>query len=78
MYPPPHPTQPQISYLFVPPSQQYQSHQTLSVLRIAYNTPQSLTKPLTEFPQMDSGLAVLVFNQGDDLISCLNKADDIK
>nr|GEU50325.1 hypothetical protein [Tanacetum cinerariifolium] len=23
---------------------------------------------------MDSGLAVLVFNQGDDLISCLNKA----
>ncbi|GJV05648.1 retrovirus-related pol polyprotein from transposon TNT 1-94, partial [Tanacetum coccineum] len=27
-----------------------------------------------EFPQMDSGLVVLVFNQGDDPISCLNKA----
>ncbi|GJT71212.1 integrase, catalytic region, zinc finger, CCHC-type containing protein [Tanacetum coccineum] len=29
---------------------------------------------MTEFPQMDSGLAVLVFNQGDDPIACLNKA----
>ncbi|GJY59150.1 hypothetical protein Tco_0459042 [Tanacetum coccineum] len=58
----------------VPPSQQYQSHQTSSVPPIAYNTPQSLTQPLTEFPQMDLGLAVPVFNQGDDPIACLNKA----
>ncbi|GKF41617.1 hypothetical protein Tco_0124959, partial [Tanacetum coccineum] len=29
---------------------------------------------MTEFPQMDSGLVVPVFSQGDDLISCLNKA----
>ncbi|GKC85883.1 hypothetical protein Tco_1141600 [Tanacetum coccineum] len=29
---------------------------------------------MTEFPQLDSGLAVPVFTQGDDLISCLNKA----
>ncbi|GJW50870.1 hypothetical protein Tco_0092221 [Tanacetum coccineum] len=41
---------------------------------IAYNTPQSLTQPLTEFHQMDSGLAIPVFNQGDDPIACLNKA----
>ncbi|GJW15037.1 integrase, catalytic region, zinc finger, CCHC-type containing protein [Tanacetum coccineum] len=27
-----------------------------------------------QFPQLDSGLAVIVFNQGDDLIACLNKA----
>ncbi|GJZ29106.1 retrovirus-related pol polyprotein from transposon TNT 1-94 [Tanacetum coccineum] len=32
------------------------------------------TQPLTEFPQMDSSLAVPVFNQGDDQIACLNKA----
>ncbi|GJX64813.1 hypothetical protein Tco_0299156 [Tanacetum coccineum] len=29
---------------------------------------------MTEFPQMDSGLAVCVFTQGDDPISYLNKA----
>ncbi|GJW91299.1 retrovirus-related pol polyprotein from transposon TNT 1-94 [Tanacetum coccineum] len=28
---------------------------------------------MTEFPQMDSGLAVPMFNQGVDPISCLNK-----
>ncbi|GKG17925.1 hypothetical protein Tco_0372223, partial [Tanacetum coccineum] len=57
-------------------SQQYQSHQTVSVPPIAYNTPQSSTQSLTGFPQMDSSLAVLVFNQGDDPIACLNKAMD--
>ncbi|GKC95433.1 integrase, catalytic region, zinc finger, CCHC-type containing protein, partial [Tanacetum coccineum] len=31
-------------------------------------------KPMIEFPKMDSGLVVPVFNQGDDPISCLNKA----
>ncbi|GJT38749.1 hypothetical protein Tco_0938614 [Tanacetum coccineum] len=30
--------------------------------------------PLAFFPQIDSGLVVLVFNQGDDPIACLNKA----
>nr|GEW07189.1 retrovirus-related Pol polyprotein from transposon TNT 1-94 [Tanacetum cinerariifolium] len=29
---------------------------------------------MTEFSQLDLGLAVLVFNPGDDLIACLNKA----
>ncbi|GJV09914.1 integrase, catalytic region, zinc finger, CCHC-type containing protein [Tanacetum coccineum] len=29
---------------------------------------------MNEFPQLDSGLAVLVFTQGDDPIACLNKA----
>ncbi|GJT51633.1 retrovirus-related pol polyprotein from transposon TNT 1-94 [Tanacetum coccineum] len=72
MYPSPHHSQPQISHSSVPPSQQYQSHQTSSVPPTTYNTPQSLTQQLTKFPQM--GLAVPVFNQVDDLISCLNKA----
>ncbi|GJY57765.1 retrovirus-related pol polyprotein from transposon TNT 1-94 [Tanacetum coccineum] len=73
MYPPTHPSQPQINHSSVPPSHPYQSqvnHQTSSIPQIAYNSPQ----PLTEFPQMDSGLAVPVFNQGYDLIACLNKA----
>ncbi|GJS39105.1 hypothetical protein Tco_0564148, partial [Tanacetum coccineum] len=74
MYPSPHLTQPQISNLSIPPSEQYQSHQTLFVPLIACNSPQSSTRPMTEFPQMDSGLAVLVFNTGDDPISYLNKA----
>ncbi|GKA38633.1 retrovirus-related pol polyprotein from transposon TNT 1-94 [Tanacetum coccineum] len=29
---------------------------------------------MTEFPQLDSGLAVPMFTQGDDPIACLNKA----
>nr|GEW76855.1 hypothetical protein [Tanacetum cinerariifolium] len=73
MYPSPHLSQPQINHSSVLPSQQYQSHQTSSVPPIAYNSPQYLTQPLTEIPQMDSGLAVPVFNQGDDPIACLNK-----
>ncbi|GKC72916.1 hypothetical protein Tco_1118799, partial [Tanacetum coccineum] len=32
---------------------------------------------MIEFPQMDSGLVVPVFNQGDDPISCLKKAMDL-
>ncbi|GKD99823.1 integrase, catalytic region, zinc finger, CCHC-type containing protein, partial [Tanacetum coccineum] len=49
-------------------------HQTSSLPQIAYNSPQLSTQPLIEFPQMDLGLAVLVFNPEDDLIACLNKA----
>ncbi|GJS26975.1 integrase, catalytic region, zinc finger, CCHC-type containing protein [Tanacetum coccineum] len=51
-----------------------QSHQTSSVPQITYNLPQPLTQPLTEFPQMDSSLAIPMFNQGDDPIACLIKA----
>ncbi|GJR27498.1 retrovirus-related pol polyprotein from transposon TNT 1-94 [Tanacetum coccineum] len=54
MFPPPHLSQPKTCHSSVLPSQQYQSHQTLFVLPIAYNSPQSLTQPMTEFPQMDS------------------------
>ncbi|GKA50261.1 ribonuclease H-like domain-containing protein [Tanacetum coccineum] len=77
MYPPTHPSQPQINHSSVPPSHPYQSqmiHQTSFVPQIAYTLPQSSTQPLTEFPQLDSGLAVPVFNQEDDPIACLNKA----
>ncbi|GJS79248.1 hypothetical protein Tco_0729129 [Tanacetum coccineum] len=74
MYPPHHSSQPQISHSSVPLSQQYQSHQTSYVPQISYTLPQPSTQPLTEFPQLDSGLAVPVFNQRDDHISCLNKA----
>ncbi|GJZ78605.1 integrase, catalytic region, zinc finger, CCHC-type containing protein [Tanacetum coccineum] len=77
MYLPPHLSQPQISYSSILSSQQYQSHmdhQTSYVPPIAYNSPQSLTQPMTGFPQMDSGLVVHVFTQGDDSIACLNKA----
>nr|GEU41584.1 hypothetical protein [Tanacetum cinerariifolium] len=35
---------------------------------------QASTQPMTEFPQLDSGLTVSRFTQGDDLISRLNKA----
>ncbi|GJR05137.1 hypothetical protein Tco_0528121 [Tanacetum coccineum] len=79
MYPPNHLSQPQINHSSVLPSQQYQSHmnhQTSSVPLIAYNSPQYSTQPMTEFPQMDSGLVVPMFNQGDDPIACLNKAKD--
>ncbi|GKE72991.1 hypothetical protein Tco_1535032 [Tanacetum coccineum] len=77
MYPPPHLSQPQISHSSVPPSQPYQSHmdhQISYVPPIAYNSPQSSTQPMTEFPQMDSDIAVPVFTQRDDPIACLNKA----
>ncbi|GJT37810.1 hypothetical protein Tco_0937675 [Tanacetum coccineum] len=77
MYSAPHLYQLQISHSFVPPSQYYQSHmdhQTSSVLQNAYHSPQVSTQPMTEFPQLESGLVVLVFTQGDDPIAYLNKA----
>ncbi|GJT29363.1 hypothetical protein Tco_0909638 [Tanacetum coccineum] len=49
-------------------------YQTSSLPQIAYNSPQPSTQPLIEFPQMDSGLDVHVFNQGDDPIARFNKA----
>nr|GEU70474.1 copia protein [Tanacetum cinerariifolium] len=52
------------------------NHQTLYVPEISYHSPQASTQPMTEFPQMDSSLAVLVFSQGDAPITCLNKAMD--
>ncbi|GJZ16015.1 retrovirus-related pol polyprotein from transposon TNT 1-94 [Tanacetum coccineum] len=61
----------------ISPSQQYQSHmdhQTSNVPPIAYNSPQSSTQLMTEFPQVDSRLGVPVFTQGDAPIACLNKA----
>ncbi|GJS64549.1 hypothetical protein Tco_0679113 [Tanacetum coccineum] len=60
MYPPSHPSQPQISHSSIPPSQQYQSymnHQISSVPQIAYHSPLASTQPMTEAPKMDSGLA---------------------
>nr|GEV64783.1 hypothetical protein [Tanacetum cinerariifolium] len=77
MYPLPHLSQLQINHSPISPSQQYQSHidhQTSYVPPIAYNSPQSSTKPMIEFPQIDSGLDVPEFTKGDDLIACLNKA----
>ncbi|GJT33815.1 hypothetical protein Tco_0924234 [Tanacetum coccineum] len=79
MYAAPHLPQPQISQSTssIPPSHQYQSqmsHRTSSVPQNAYHSPPILTQPMTEFPQLDSGVAVHVFNLGDDPIACLNKA----
>nr|GEX71971.1 hypothetical protein [Tanacetum cinerariifolium] len=53
-------------------------HQTSSISQIAYHLPQASTQPMTEFPQMDSGLVVPVFSQGDYPISYLNKAIGIQ
>ncbi|GJS58387.1 integrase, catalytic region, zinc finger, CCHC-type containing protein [Tanacetum coccineum] len=50
------------------------NHQTSSVPKIAYQSPQVTTQPMTESPLVDSGLAVLVFSPRDDPIACLNKA----
>ncbi|GKE37896.1 hypothetical protein Tco_1461301 [Tanacetum coccineum] len=49
-------------------------HQTSSVPQNDYHSPLVSTQPMTEFPQLDSSLVVPVFTQGDDPISCLNKA----
>ncbi|GKE80195.1 hypothetical protein Tco_1550195 [Tanacetum coccineum] len=73
----PYLSQQQISHSSVPPLQQYQSHmdhQTSSVPQIDYHSPQVSTQPMTEFPQLDLGLTVHVFTQGDDPIACLKKA----
>nr|GEW03473.1 hypothetical protein [Tanacetum cinerariifolium] len=70
-------SQPQFNHSSVQPSYPYQSqmnHQTLSVLQIAYQSPQVTTQLMTESPLVDSSFDVPVFSQGDDPISCLNKA----
>nr|GEU92127.1 hypothetical protein [Tanacetum cinerariifolium] len=61
----------------VPPSHEHQSymnHQTTSASQISFHSPQASTQPMTEFPQVDSSLVVLVFSQRDDQIAYLNKA----
>ncbi|GJT90696.1 hypothetical protein Tco_1079541 [Tanacetum coccineum] len=73
----PYISQPQISHSSIPPSQQYQSymdHETSSVPQSAYHSPPVSTQPMIEFPQLDLGLVVPVFTQGDDPIAYLNKA----
>ncbi|GJV27196.1 integrase, catalytic region, zinc finger, CCHC-type containing protein [Tanacetum coccineum] len=50
------------------------SHSTPSVPHNAYHSPTILPQPQVEFPQLNSGLAVMVFLPGDDPIACLNKA----
>ncbi|GJU03171.1 hypothetical protein Tco_1113509 [Tanacetum coccineum] len=47
---------------------------TPSVPQNAYYSPIISPQPQTEFSQLDSGLAMLVFLPGDDPIACLNKA----
>ncbi|GKD67841.1 hypothetical protein Tco_1321931 [Tanacetum coccineum] len=77
MYPPTYPSQPQFNHSSVPPSHPYQSqmvHQTSSVPKIAYQSPQASTQPMTELPLVDSGLVVSVFSLSDDPTACLNKA----
>ncbi|GJY79134.1 hypothetical protein Tco_0484935 [Tanacetum coccineum] len=61
--------------------QQYQkgfqtqlSHTPPLVPQNAYHSPVISPQPQTEFPQLDSGLIVLVFLPGVDPIACLNKA----
>ncbi|GKB39722.1 hypothetical protein Tco_0884664 [Tanacetum coccineum] len=74
---PPHLSQSQISHSSVPPLQPYQyymDHQSSYAPQIAYHSPQVSTQPMIEFPQLDSGLAVPMFTQGYDTISCHNKA----
>nr|GEU62965.1 retrovirus-related Pol polyprotein from transposon TNT 1-94 [Tanacetum cinerariifolium] len=78
MYAAPDLPQPHINHSTssIPPSNQYQSqmsHQTSSVPQNPIDSPLMLTQLMTEFPQLDSSLAVPVFNQGNDPIACLNK-----
>ncbi|GJZ44581.1 hypothetical protein Tco_0591836 [Tanacetum coccineum] len=49
-------------------------HQASSVPQNSYHSPQVSTQPMTEFPQLDSGLAVPMLTQGDDPIACMNMA----
>ncbi|GJT63882.1 hypothetical protein Tco_1015362 [Tanacetum coccineum] len=72
-------SQTQFNHSLVQSSYPYQSqmnHQTSYVPQIAYQSPQVSTQHMTESPLMDSGLAILVFSPGDDLIAYLNKAMD--
>ncbi|GKA19124.1 gag-pol polyprotein [Tanacetum coccineum] len=79
MYAAPHLPQPQINHSTssVPPLHQYQSqisHQTSSVPPNPFHSPPMSTQPMTEFPQLYLGLAVLVFNPREDPIAYLNKS----
>ncbi|GKD61426.1 hypothetical protein Tco_1298935, partial [Tanacetum coccineum] len=77
MYASPNLSQPQINHSSIPSSLEYMSHmdhQTSYIPQIAYHSPPVSTQPITEFPQLDSGLVVHMFSQGDDPVTCLNKA----
>nr|GEV64939.1 hypothetical protein [Tanacetum cinerariifolium] len=78
------------SYSMYPPHQQFTlvyaspihhpHHHTLVNLQQHLISPPSFISPLMtpqcqgEFPQLDSSLAVPMFQQGEDLIECINKA----
>ncbi|GJX83613.1 hypothetical protein Tco_0333094, partial [Tanacetum coccineum] len=64
-------TTPQYIQQFSPPTQHV--HTEPSVTQNAYPPSTIPQQPPTEFPQIDSGLAVPTFLPGDDLISCINK-----
>nr|GEZ43522.1 hypothetical protein [Tanacetum cinerariifolium] len=60
----------------IPPSHSFQSHmnhQTLTILQVAYQSPQAPTQFMTESPLVDSGFVITIFSPGDDPIACLNK-----
>ncbi|GJT87459.1 hypothetical protein Tco_1069176 [Tanacetum coccineum] len=70
-----HSSQPYTPMYAAPPLPQPQiSHPTSYIPQNTYHSPPVSTQPLTKFPQLDSGLDVPIFNLGDDLIACLNKA----
>nr|GEV62481.1 retrovirus-related Pol polyprotein from transposon TNT 1-94 [Tanacetum cinerariifolium] len=72
-----YPSLSQLNHSSVRPSHTYLSqmnHQTSSVPKVAYQSPQAPTQPMTESPLVDSSFAVPVFSLVDDLITCLNKA----
>ncbi|GJS08471.1 hypothetical protein Tco_0365267 [Tanacetum coccineum] len=50
------------------------NHQTSSVSKIAYQSPQVTTQLMTELPLVDLSFVVHVFSLGDLPIACLNKA----
>ncbi|GKE13489.1 retrovirus-related pol polyprotein from transposon TNT 1-94, partial [Tanacetum coccineum] len=78
------------SSLLYPPPQQFTPVYTTHIHHQHHHTPVNpqqqsvypqpfISLPMTqqsqaEFPQLDSGLAVPTFQQGDDLIECINKA----
>ncbi|GKD78321.1 hypothetical protein Tco_1340942, partial [Tanacetum coccineum] len=74
------------SYSMYPPPQQFTPVYVAPIHHTPVNPQQHLVSPppfispsmtpqsQAEFPQLDSGLAVLMFQQGEDPIECINKA----
>nr|GEV27893.1 retrovirus-related Pol polyprotein from transposon TNT 1-94 [Tanacetum cinerariifolium] len=75
MHPPPSSIHTNLCITYSSSTTSHSSQSTITIISPQpFITPSVTQQPQVEFPQLDSGLAVPTFQQGENLIECINKA----